>query len=1014
MSKFPSYHGELPECLNPLMPRHYLLLFYWVFFNHTALKCYLYQASPELYCSHLSGNILGIWHVPTYRKLYFMVPILSIFISLTLVLPIITLMYWGWWSLDIEFSLVETFIQDVIWVVFSVFIGLLSSLILGSAIGSLMFDIGGAVGIMVTSGVILSSSLGVHFGISSIAAPDWFINTEAGMRLGIPVGLIAGFITIVVFKSKLSTTKTVSGGVVVGFISAILIIVGYGIAFRFDPILGGHDIRYLVSGLAALSRKSVVSSQMAGMTVVIIGSFIGGIATGSIIMTVLSGSFGIAINPLKGSLGIISSLRIIFFPFQVVLALCSKFRGVRHPITWDTLLVLPLPMTTSTLKQIFQKEGRKIWHLFTEISRNQFQRWTIQKALYHYLHNDSRPLRFLYNLFTYPELQEYVVVPMRSQDWSANPPVYHLLLGEIALKFVKTTWDQNFVFVDRLVWWLTYFLRIQTPTPLTHFAGMLYDLLDEKTTALDRFHQPAYPEIYNNLKSYPDGQEIAQTFDTLRVFLSYSALVELSQASELTSQLAFTEPIRPTILTALTRLGDVSKEVQAYQDSTSRANQMAAIGRATDMLKELEQYVLAEVITPEQVILQHIIRQWQALLISAGGELGRTEVVGPVANPYVVGNPVKGDIFVGREDVLRRLEELWRGDGQKPSIVLYGHRRMGKSSILHNLGSRFGQEAVIIDFNMQRVGMVSNTAELLYNLALSIYDGLEANSRSASTSNEFDLKEPDEERFLAHNPTIAFDRFLKQVAQVRQEKRLIIAIDEFELIEQKIEEGKLDPDLLDFCRGLIQSYAWFVMVFAGLHTLQEMARNYWNPLFGSVTGIMVSFLNTAASKRLITQPTVDFSIDYNQDAIAEIIRLTHGQPYLIQLICHSLISRFNQQTFEEGEKRERRFTLADIQAIIQSPEFFRDGDAYFTGIWQQEQGTGRLTQHHVLQTLSKSETGLSSKDLSDQSKLPLEQLQPALDALAHHDVVTETAHVWHFNVELMRRWVMQKEHALSE
>ena len=57
-------------------------------------------------------------------------------------------------------------------------------------------------------------------------------------------------------------------------------------------------------------------------------------------------------------------------------------------------------------------------------------------------------------------------------------------------------------------------------------------------------------------------------------------------------------------------------------------------------------------------------------------------------NPYVAGNPVIGELFVGREDIFRRLEELWAGSEQKPSIVLYGHRRMGKSSILHNLGAR--------------------------------------------------------------------------------------------------------------------------------------------------------------------------------------------------------------------------------------------------------------------------------------------------------------------------------------
>ena len=41
MLTFPTYRGELPQCLNPLNLRHYFLLAYWVYFRPTALKCYL-------------------------------------------------------------------------------------------------------------------------------------------------------------------------------------------------------------------------------------------------------------------------------------------------------------------------------------------------------------------------------------------------------------------------------------------------------------------------------------------------------------------------------------------------------------------------------------------------------------------------------------------------------------------------------------------------------------------------------------------------------------------------------------------------------------------------------------------------------------------------------------------------------------------------------------------------------------------------------------------------------------
>jgi hypothetical protein len=397
--------------------------------------------------------------------------------------------------------------------------------------------------------------------------------------------------------------------------------------------------------------------------------------------------------------------------------------------------------------------------------------------------------------------------------------------------------------------------------------------------------------------------------------------------------------------------------------------------------------------------------------------MGFSKESGPVANPYVVGNPVIGNTFVGREDVLRRLEELWSKEGQSPSVVLYGHRRMGKSSILHNLGARFGASTVIVDFNLQRTGLVASTGELLHNLALALYDSLpQASARG--------LAELDESQFTAHNAYTAFDRFLKQLDRVRARWRFIIAVDEFELIEAKIAEGQLEPHLLDFWRGVIQTYPWLIMAFAGLHTLQEMTRDYWHPLYGSVQAIPVSFLGPEDARRLVTQPSPDFPLDYDADAIERIIALTHGQPYLVQLVGHALVTRFNRQTYEEGVERERRFGLADVEAVIATPEFFRDGDAYFTGVWVQAERSEPPGQTIVLRALAQpAQFGsdvkygqatygggrlVAAEEIAHETGLVLENVRRALETLARHDVVTQENGRWRFTVELMRRWVAQK------
>jgi hypothetical protein len=379
----------------------------------------------------------------------------------------------------------------------------------------------------------------------------------------------------------------------------------------------------------------------------------------------------------------------------------------------------------------------------------------------------------------------------------------------------------------------------------------------------------------------------------------------------------------------------------------------------------------------------------------------------PFGETGCITNP---DRFFDREELLRQIfEELEKGS----NLSLVGESQVGKSSILHNLGARFGTGTVIVDFNMQRVGLVKSTNELLYNLALALYD---AETRFLS-ANQVSFDEPDEERFTAHNPYTAFDRFLKLLDRVRAGRRFIVTLDEFELIEQLIGEGRLEPRLLDFWRGLIQTYPWFIMAFAGLHTLQEMTRDYWHPLYGSVIGIPVSFLGRDAAWRLITQPTPDFPLDYDGNAVERVIALANGQPYLTQLIGHALVTRFNRQTFEQGVERERRFDLTDVEAIITAPEFYRDGDAYFTGVWRQAETSAPPGQTAVLHALADlledpepptRSVGLSTDEVARQTGLAPEETERALETLARHDVAKEENGRWQFTVELMRRWVAQR------
>lgn len=454
---------------------------------------------------------------------------------------------------------------------------------------------------------------------------------------------------------------------------------------------------------------------------------------------------------------------------------------------------------------------------------------------------------------------------------------------------------------------------------------------------------------------------------------------------------------------ALRDVNQLAKTVNGYSETTSPVTQRDALLQSNEQLESLASQVRRnlESLGFFGPVLVYLIINWRQLLASAGGELAREEQIRPVSNPYVYGNPVRGSLFVGREDVIRHLQAEWGHHGQCSSVIIYGHRRMGKSSILQNLGvgDRFGKRTVIVDFNMQRVGHVHSTGELLLNLALKIYDV--CGSRKIRG-----LEEPRESDFLKPSPYLAFDRFLFQLNQHREGHRFIITVDEFEVIERQIKEGRLDQHLIEHWRGTFTTYHWLIMAFAGLHTLEEMRRDFWHPLFASVHAIEVGFLSREAATQLITKPSHDFAIDYSPQAVKKIIESTGGQPYLTQLICHTLVIRFNKQVFEEGVKRERCFQLSDVEAVLESHEFKRECTAYFNGVW--EQAEENHDEVIILKALSRANSSVF--EIATKTTLRINRIQDSVEILRRRKVISLRNGKYTYNVPLMREWVERKKY----
>ncbi|MGB0385964.1 MAG: CARDB domain-containing protein [Ardenticatenaceae bacterium] len=379
-----------------------------------------------------------------------------------------------------------------------------------------------------------------------------------------------------------------------------------------------------------------------------------------------------------------------------------------------------------------------------------------------------------------------------------------------------------------------------------------------------------------------------------------------------------------------------------------------------------------------------------------------TEAFQPIPNPYIVGPPVKSaKIFHGREDIFRFIADNLSGAVQDRTFVLHGQRRTGKTSILYQLaGGRLGANFVPVLIDMQELVLDFNTTgdflnEVAYQLA------------RAARKADIPIDAPPLERF-ASAPTRAFSRFLDALEDMLGERHVLVMFDEFELIDSKIAEDKLDPNLLGYFRSLMQHRERLVFLFIGTHRLEEMSHDYWSILFNIALYRRVSFLKEAEAVRLIRQPVAG-KLDVDELAVEKIMRLTSGHPYFIQLICWSLVNYCNAQ--------QRNYaTINDVNATVQ--EILMSGQAHFAYIWQQAPPSQRLALAGVAHTLQPGKMWarpveiLATLAASGDTQTERSTLTKSLDHLAQQQVLecaTEGVLRYRFQIEVLRLWVKQSK-----
>ena len=357
------------------------------------------------------------------------------------------------------------------------------------------------------------------------------------------------------------------------------------------------------------------------------------------------------------------------------------------------------------------------------------------------------------------------------------------------------------------------------------------------------------------------------------------------------------------------------------------------------------------------------------------------------SNPYTAGNPVHGpEKFIGRADILRdALRVLQHPEAN--AIVLYGQRRIGKTSVMLHLQKQLsaGDAYKPVYFDLQNRASLP-LEHVLYQMAQKI---------SAVTAAEL----PDREQFERDARFFA-ETFLPAACQPLNHRHLVMLLDEFDVLDQPQREqaGKTFFPYLQKWMRMAQGVQ-FIFV---LGRRPEELSTDTLATFKGIRARKVSLMAQEDCLEIIRQSEQHGSLTWRDEAAERVWHWTRGHPYLTQLLCGEIWEAV--RAAHSGDSPPA-VAANDVNAAIEKT--LEQGANAFQWMWNGLPPAERVVMAAMAETPHEE---ISLDELADrlhQSKvrLILRELELAPDTLARWDLLHPTDGHFRFAVPLLRRWV---------
>jgi len=320
-----------------------------------------------------------------------------------------------------------------------------------------------------------------------------------------------------------------------------------------------------------------------------------------------------------------------------------------------------------------------------------------------------------------------------------------------------------------------------------------------------------------------------------------------------------------------------------------------------------------------------------------------------------------------------------------PGLVLYGRRRMGKSTVLHNLNGFLPDTVIPVVISMQDPQAFTSLADFLNLISQKLTAAVEGETGNAAADINLNL-------------------FMQRLSESNKNlqatgNRVLLAIDEYENIDRKLGEKIFPEDLLATVRESIQTHRHLTWIFAGSHDITELRHAEWPSYLVSARTIEVPLFTPEETRLLLTEP-MKFSPLWQKDdpkrprfapefwgegGIERIQHESGGWPHLVQLIAETIIDLINDE--DKRQVYDELFERALNKAVVSG--------------------------HNVLYQLMRGESTLPG-EWEYLSAFRSKELQPppndeaVFQSLRRRLLVIEDNGEWRLRVPLMGRWLRER------